>query len=339
MAATGYKSSSEAGLKGGHVWPWSRWSKQKTIIICLIMLLSIAALAVGLGVGLCRAATYGHCPGWKYPGGGRPGWDHGDAPTDSPTGAPTPPNGELWQPAPGTTWQINLVDRVKASKMQVDVYDIDLFDNEKDDISRLKEEGRKIICYFSAGSFEDWREDAKKFEDSDLGRGLDGWDGEKWLNTRSENVRNIMLSRLDMAKDKGCNGVDPDNVDGYDNNNGLNLSQDDAVNYITFLADAAHQRGLSMGLKNAVAIIPKVKQKVEFAVNEQCLEYSQCGAYKPLIDANKAVFHIEYPKGEEKSDSVNVAANVRSSVCGNPTTEKFSSVLKNINLDEWAQTC
>lgn len=72
-----------------------------------------------------------------------------------------------------------------------------------------------MLCYFSAGSYENWRPDAAQFTQSDLGLDLDGWAGEKWLNTNSENVRRIMKDRIDLAKEKGCDGVDPDNVDGY----------------------------------------------------------------------------------------------------------------------------
>lgn len=72
-----------------------------------------------------------------------------------------------------------------------------------------------MICYFSAGSYENWREDAEDFQPGDLGKELDGWPGEKWLKIGSENVREVMKRRVQMAKDKGCDGVDPDNVDGY----------------------------------------------------------------------------------------------------------------------------
>ncbi|KAK2812024.1 hypothetical protein FQN50_001733 [Emmonsiellopsis sp. PD_5] len=319
------------------------------------MFVSIAALAIGLGVGLCRASD--GCPAWGHHHGGHPGWGDGDdgssttaTPTDSSaTSAPTatsttlpsdnPSNGNIWTPSPGVNWQINLVDEVKASTHQVSVYDIDLFENQKEGIASLQKGGRKVICYFSAGSYEDWRDDIGKFQDSDLGRGLDGWEGERWLDIRSDNVRNIMLSRLDQAKEKGCDGVDPDNIDGYDNDTGLDLSKDDAIDYIAFLADAAHDRGLSMGLKNGIDIIPQVVKKVEYAVNEQCSQYAECNTYEPFITAKKAVFHIEYPKGEEESNNREVAANVAKNFCETSNIDGFSTVMKNINLDDWAQTC
>lgn len=72
-----------------------------------------------------------------------------------------------------------------------------------------------MVCYFSAGSWEEWRDDAKRFAEGDLGKGLDGWPGERWLDVRSEGVRGVMRERVSLAGEKGCDGVDPDNVDGY----------------------------------------------------------------------------------------------------------------------------
>jgi hypothetical protein len=35
------------------------------------------------------------------------------------------------------------------------------------------------------------------------------------LDLGSENVRRVMKSRVNLAKSKECDGVDPDNVDAY----------------------------------------------------------------------------------------------------------------------------
>ena len=97
----------------------------------------------------------------------------------------------------------------------VTVFDIDLFDTPKETIQQLHALGKKVLCYFSAGSYEDWRSDAAEFKPEDLGHDLDGWPGEKWLKLSSDNVRRIMKERVNMASEKGCDGVDPDNVDAY----------------------------------------------------------------------------------------------------------------------------
>jgi hypothetical protein len=119
------------------------------------------------------------------------------------------------------TWQIILSQPLTLSSSSssitpnVSVFDIDLFDTPTSTIQQLHALGKRVLCYFSAGSYEDWRADAAQFTQQDLGHDLDGWAGEKWLNINSENVRRIMKDRIDLAKEKGCDGVDPDNVDGY----------------------------------------------------------------------------------------------------------------------------
>ncbi len=81
-------------------------------------------------------------------------------------------------------------------------YDIDLFDNSAAIIEGLHNDGRRVVCYFSAGSYENWRPDSGDFEEADLGNTLDGWPGERWLDIRSANVRDIMKARLDLAAQK-----------------------------------------------------------------------------------------------------------------------------------------
>jgi len=90
-----------------------------------------------------------------------------------------------------------------------------------------------------------------------------------------------MLARLELLVPKGCDGVDPDNVNGYDNDNGLVFTQASALDYVNFLVDAAYVRNLAIGLKNAVDIVPDVIDKMEWSVKEQCIQYGECDFYRP----------------------------------------------------------
>lgn len=63
-----------------------------------------------------------------------------------------------------------------------------------------------------------------------LKNALDGWLGERWLNTNIYNVRSFMRRGLDLATDKGCDGVDPDNIDAYDNENPFVMSNSNLPN-------------------------------------------------------------------------------------------------------------
>ncbi|AZG13251.1 endo alpha-1,4 polygalactosaminidase [Cupriavidus pauculus] len=198
-----------------------------------------------------------------------------------------------WMPSLNDTWQLQLQGTINTS-YNVAVYDIDLFDTPQATINALKAQGKRVVCYFSAGSSENWRPDYSKFKPSDMGNALDGWAGERWLDTRSANVRAIMQARMDLAKSKGCDGVDADNVDGYTNNPGLPLTAATQLNYNRFLADQAHARGLAIGLKNAVAQLADLASSFDFAVNEQCFQYNECSGYSAFTVQGKPVFNVEY---------------------------------------------
>jgi hypothetical protein len=244
-----------------------------------------------------------------------------------------------WQPAVGVKWQIELLYALNDTSVDADVYDIDLFDNDKTMISKLQGLGRKVICYFSAGTYEKWRSDASDFASADLGNNLHDWPGEKWLDTNSNNVRKIMQTRLDLAVTKGCDGVDPDNIDAYDNSNGLKLTKDDAINYVNWLAGQAHSRNLSVGLKNGGAIIDSVLSNMQWSVNEQCAQFTECDTYAAFTEAGKPVFHIEYPKGDTTNNNQAVTTSQKSSACNAASAGNFSTVIKNMDLDNWVEYC
>ncbi len=64
-----------------------------------------------------------------------------------------------------------------------------------------------------------------------------------------------------------------------------------------FLAAAAHARGLSIGLKNDLDQVATLEGDFDWALNEQCFQYDECGKLRPFVDAGKAVFVAEYRAG------------------------------------------
>jgi hypothetical protein len=118
-----------------------------------------------------------------------------------------------------------------------------------------------------------------------------------------------------------------------DNDNGLHLTQADSISFMGYLSTYAHNKNLSIGLKNAGAIVSAVLPAVQFSVNEQCVQYSECTTYSPFIDAGKPVFHIEYPS-QAKSDSGSCKSEG-----GGSSDSGFSTVLKNMTLDGWVGFC
>jgi len=231
----------------------------------------------------------------------------------------------LWRPVLNTQLQWQLSTPVDQS-INAQVYDIDLFDNDAAVVSSLHAKGRKVICYLSAGSWENWRPDAGKFPDVVKGNN-NGWPGEKWLDIRRLDVLGpIMEARMDLCKQKGFDAVEPDNVDGYTNSTGFPLTAQDQIAYNKFLASAAHARGLSVGLKNDIDQVAALLPYFDWALNEQCFQYSECSTLLPFVAAGKAVFEVEY-KGQT------------STFCPQANSMNFNSLLKNLNLDAYRVAC
>jgi hypothetical protein len=239
-------------------------------------------------------------------------------------GAPT---GGLWRPSPGTSWQWQLTGTIDMS-LAVQMYDIDLFDTPQAVLDALQAQGMVVVCYFSAGTREDWRPDANLFPPAAIGSSLDNWPGENWIDIRNQTVRDIMKARLDLARDKGCAGVEPDNVDGYSNQNGLGLSAADQLDFNRFLAREAHARGLSVGLKNDLDQVESLVNDFDWAMNESCFSFNECNRLLPFINAGKAVFHVEYG-----------AASLATSICPQANNLNFDSLIKQSQLDAWRIPC
>ena len=199
----------------------------------------------------------------------------------------------IWQPRIGATWQWQLSGPLDLS-LDVEIYDLDLFDTDESIVSMLRRDGRRVVCYMSAGAWEAWRPDAGRFPPSVLGRG-NGWDGERWLDIRRLDVLGpILEARLDLCRAKGFDAVEPDNVDGYVNDTGFRLTYADQLRFNRFLAEAAHARGLSIGLKNDLDQVEDLLPHFDWALNEECFRYRECDRLLPFIRAGKAVFHVEY---------------------------------------------
>jgi hypothetical protein len=130
--------------------------------------------------------------------------------------ATLPRRDALWQPEVGAKIQMMIsgVPSVGGSVVPADVpiFDVDLFETPASTISALHAQGIKVICYFSAGTSEDWRPDYNQFQNGDLGSGLPDWQGEKYLNLRSKNVLKVMKARIKNAAGLGCDAIDPDNM-------------------------------------------------------------------------------------------------------------------------------
>jgi hypothetical protein len=235
-----------------------------------------------------------------------------------------------WRPPAGTTFSIILSVAPTTVTTPARVIDFDLFDIKGSTVRALKHGGKRALCYFSAGSWENWRPDKNAFPKSVLGKPLDGWPGERWLDIRKLDLLAAPLrARLDLCKQKGFDGVDPDNVDGFNADTGFPLTKVHAINYLRFLASEAHARGLAIGLKNATEIAPTLLPVMDFAVTEDCFKQGWCQVSQNFIARNKPVFAIEYT-----DNHIDFAE-----FCRKSKMRGLSPLAKRRNLDTWEKRC
>jgi hypothetical protein len=232
----------------------------------------------------------------------------------------------MWVPAISTTWQWQLTGTIDQS-VAAAMYDIDLFDTPASVVASLHTQGRKVVCYMSAGTYENWRPDASQFPAAVLGKGVDGWAGEKWLDVRRLDLLGpIMEARMDLCRQKGFDALEADNVDGYANASGFPLSAQDQLTFNIWLANAAHGRGLSIGLKNDLDQVEALVGYFDWALNEQCFEYNECSLLAPFTRAGKAVFVVEYTLAT-------------TAFCTKAVELGFNAMKKNLNLDAARTAC
>jgi hypothetical protein len=242
-----------------------------------------------------------------------------------------------WHPGLEVSWEWRLSSVPKAPFLPVQVYDIDGFEATTQDVADLHGSlaGRRVICYISAGSWENWRPDAGQFPSRVKGRTLEGWPGERWLDIRrfGGKLGTVMRARLDMCAAKGFDAVEFDNIDGYLNRTGFALKGADQLAYNAWLANEAHLRGLSAVLKNDLPQIPKLLPYYDMALNEQCWQYVECTTAQnggfgldQFVDAGKPVFHVEYRLAPK-------------AFCAKSNRENFNSLRKRLALGPYRVPC
>ncbi len=227
-----------------------------------------------------------------------------------------------WKPlSPGNHWQWQLsgvvdetvLDHVSGPKM----YDIDSEEATPELISRLKAKGIYVVCYVESGDWNRQRADAGDYAPEILGRTIDGFPDEKFVNINAvdgppgptgKTLRDIMTARLDRAQAKGCDGIEPDLDDLHNYKTGFVITQADQVAFNTKMIKSAHARGMSMGLKNGASSTTgpgsfehqMIEAGADWALNEECNQYDECVGYTQFISAGRAAFQVEYLDNQRK---------------------------------------
>ena len=198
-----------------------------------------------------------------------------------------------WVPPPRFTWYWQLSGRVPDS-VDAAVYDVDGFDTTAGQVTALHSRGRHVVCYIDVGTWENWRPDAHRFPRSVLGRG-DGWPGERWLDIRRLSILEpIMRARFQMCARKGFDAVEPDNIDGFDNDTGFRLTAREQLKYDEWIAREAHRLGLAVFQKNDPEQARTLEPYFDGVLDEQCNQYHECSAFRVYLAAGKPVLNAEY---------------------------------------------
>jgi hypothetical protein len=110
-----------------------------------------------------------------------------------------------------------------------------------------------------------------------------------------------MLARLREARLIGVDGIEFDDVDAWQSRTGLSITGQQQLAYNARLANLAHRMGFSVGLKNDLSQADSLEPYFDFAVNEECWQFSECGPLKSWpANHRKAVFNVEYELARSK---------------------------------------
>ncbi|MBX3314174.1 MAG: endo alpha-1,4 polygalactosaminidase [Actinobacteria bacterium] len=250
----------------------------------------------------------------------------GSSPTSPRTTPPTTAAPTTAGRIPAGSWQYQLSGTLDLG-VDAAIWDVDGDETTAAQVAALHRRGAYVICYMSAGSFEDWRSDAGRYPSSVLGRALDGWPGERWVDVRRTDVLlPIIRDRIARCRAKGFDAVEFDNVDGYANDSGFPLTAAHQLRFNRLLADAAHAQGMHAALKNDADQVSALVGSFDLAVVEECIRYDECDRYRPFTAAGKPVLVVEY----------DVAADV---VCARARTDGFRAIVKDLDLGPGRRAC
>ena len=258
---------------------------------------------------------------------------------------------EVWQPTPGTTWQWQIVGAVEAPYRSVTMYDVDLQEavparqrvripghgtvtwprgDNAGVVERLHTDGVTVVCYLDTGAWESYRPDARLFPRRAIGRST-GWAGERWLDLRPRATRTfapMVWGRLRLAARIGCDGVEPDQNNPWGNRPGFPVSRAQEKRWYLPVAARAHRLGLSVGMKNGIEVVDAdTVGAFDWALNEECFFFHECGRMRGFVKAGKAVFQTEYVADWRRRGLTSARAVARR-VCGAAVRRGFSTLVK-----------
>ncbi|EGX88093.1 endo alpha-1,4 polygalactosaminidase [Cordyceps militaris CM01] len=255
---------------------------------------------------------------------------------------------------PGARWQVEIQNPliVPSSSTQklvpdADIWDIDLWhaDANRSIIPALHAHDKIVICYLNLGAVQpdecdfntSWYKDGGKdnkwtgpwYYDANYDPDSPDNEGnrycERYVDFTDTPIRDLMKARLKTARDLGCDGVDPDNIDISSITWGSGATPPTRKQVSAALVDLAayahsmtSTRGFQflIGQKNGAEYAADLVGHYDFAVLERCLEAGFCGNFTGYLAAGKPVLAIEYPASlEDAGDGTSGCNMTRESRC------------------------
>jgi hypothetical protein len=220
-----------------------------------------------------------------------------------------PVAGAWWHPPSRVSFYWQLQGRLNTT-VPADVYDVDGFETSALEVAALQAQGRHVVCYVDVGTAENFRPDYGAFPRSVLGHS-NGWPGEKWLDIRQLAILEpIMTARFQMCREKGFDAVEPDNMEAASNHSGFPITAAQQLTYNEWVADEVHSLGMAVLQKNDAEQAAQLEPFFDGVLTEQCNQFSECGDYKPYLQAGKPVVNAEYKLKTTRFCAADAAAGI-----------------------------
>ena len=258
----------------------------------------------------------------------------GSAVAAPPLPAPAPCSG-CWRPGLVTSWQWQLQGTIDQS-VDAQMYDVDLFDAPASTVAALHAKGGRVVCYVSAGlvrGLAPGRRHVPRGAARQRRRRLGGRALARRAQCSGDALGADHAPRLDLCSSKGFDAVEFDNVDGYTNGPGFPITAADQLYYNAWLANEAHQRGLSVGAQERHRADPRrccrtstSRSTSSASSTASARRREPATATTSSSRAGKAVFGVEYRRET-------------STFCSKANALNFNWLKKRVSLNKTRTAC
>lgn len=234
-----------------------------------------------------------------------------------------------WLPAPDAKFDLQFTTPMQLQR-QVDFMVLDLADALPNEVDAIRGNGAAAVCYFNGGSISTEDDDFDVVPPLVIGRTLETDPQSRWLDLRDINqLTDFISGRLDRCRDKGFDAALVGNLENYLFRSGFPIGERQQLAFNQYIADAAHQRGLTIGLWNSRSQIAALAGSYDFVLVSGCFEDGWCNETQPFIDMGKPAFLVEFAESP-RSDVEFCAANQTFGTMG---------IIKRQVLDGWLRLC